>query len=161
MSGARLPRDRLVGLPPARLPDPSGHARRQREATARQAQPNAARLLWVETVNADGTAVLRDAEGTVIDEDVATAGGRLDPGDRGARLGIPGTGHRAAAPSYLAVGPLAAVRTPPLLTPGPAMGTAPTGITIAGSDDYARIAFTTGAAPTPGGLLTLTWSGTG
>src|SRR4029453_14051503 len=46
----------------------------------------------------------------------------------------------------------------PRLGPGPAMGTGPTGITIAGSDDYARIAFTTGGAPATGVLLTLTWS---
>jgi hypothetical protein len=164
--GERAPRIAPAGHPtplavrPRRLPDPTQHARRQREAAAERAQPAAAELLYVEAL-VGAFAVLRRADGSVIDEEVAVAGDArpLRPGDRVVRVPIPGRGRRDAAGSYVALGPLNPARTAPALAAGPAMGTNPTAITVGGSDDYARISFTTGGAPVANAaLLTLTWT---
>jgi hypothetical protein len=164
--GERAPRIAPGGHPtplavrPLRLPDPTQHARRQREAATERAQPAAADLLYVSSL-VGTAAVLRRADGSVIDEEVAVAGDArpLRVGDRVVRVPIPGRGRRDAAGSYVVVGPVKPVRTPPSLLPGPAMGTNPTAIGIWGSDDYARISFTTGGAPVANAaLLTLTWT---
>lgn len=149
-----MTRDRLATMPPASLPDPRAHARRQRDATSRQIVPQAARLLYVDSVATDGTAVLREADGTVIEEDVAVVGGRLAAGDRVVRLVLPGTGRRGAAPSYLALGPAKAQLTPPAVSlVAGAAGAGATLTSVSGTDGCVRVVFNTGTTPTDGALL--------
>jgi hypothetical protein len=143
-------------LEPPRLPDPAVHAHRQRAAIARLVLPAAARLLVVDSVSGN-LAVLREADGTVIDEEVAVAGARVFPGDRVVRLPIPGRGDRDAAGSFVVVGPVNPVRGTPTATVGPAAGSGAT-VTVAGTDAFCRVSLTTGAAPGAGVLFTLTWS---
>lgn len=144
------------GLALPSLPSPNGHAARQREAIARLVLPAAGRLLWVDSL-AGPLAVLREADGTVIDEEVAVVGA-VRVGDLVLRLPVPGRGDRDAAGSYVAVGPVNPQRAAPSVTVGPAAGAAGAGATVGGTDAFCRVTVTTGASPATGVLFTLVWS---
>jgi hypothetical protein len=94
----------LVLIPP--LPRPGDHALRREEATRRQIERVANRLLYV-SAYASGLVTLREGDGTVIDEPIAWAGlFPPQPGDAVVRIALPGRGDRDAAPSYVAWGPV-------------------------------------------------------
>jgi hypothetical protein len=143
-----------------RLPTPAEHAQRQREAIERLLIPHAARLLVVASVSGQ-KAILAEQDGTVIDEEITVAGSRVYPGDLVVRLPLPGRGRRDAAPSYVVVGPVNAVRgTPTVLvgtTDGPAAGVGATA-SVVGTDEFCRVTVVTGSAPGTGALFTLVWS---
>jgi len=156
---------RLGELGSARLPDPTAHAGRAREATATLVLPASAELLYVASLGGvplGSLAVLRRADGTVLDEEVAVcAGARLQVGDRVVRLPLPGRGRRDAAGSFVALGPVNPVRGAPTVQVGPTFGPAAgSGATasVAGSDDYCRVTVNTGGGTGTGVLFTLTWS---
>lgn len=142
-----------------RLPAPTDHATRNRDAMARMLDAVAPRLFAVASVSGPWV-TLADMGGTVLDEQVRWAGDRPFPGDLGYRVVAPGRGHRDAAPSYFFV-VLATTRGTPTVTvgptDGPAAGTGATA-TVNGTDAYCRVTLTTGSAPGTGVLFTVNWS---
>lgn len=144
----------------APLPPPSEHAGRNREAMARLLEGVATRLLVVSSVNGRAV-VLAEQDGTVLDEEIAVAGPRLNPGDKAVRLVVAGRGRRDAAPAYVAVGPVVTALGTPAATVGPVDGPAAgTGATqsVLGTDEYCILNVTTGTATGTGLLCWLHWA---
>jgi hypothetical protein len=142
-----------------RLPSPTGHAGRAREATARALEKVANRLLVVASLSWPRV-TLQDLGGTLIDEDILIAGDRALPGQKGVRIAIAGRGSRDAAPAYVFLPIATDWGTPTVgvgVTDGPAAGTGATA-TVSGTDEFCRVTLVTGAAPTTGVLFTVYWS---
>ncbi len=149
------PRLGEIGI--TRLPDPSAHARRQREAIGSLVLPANAELLYVNSI-AGNLVVLRRLDGTVIDEEiVALALAPLQVGDRVVRLPLPGSGTRDARGSYVAIGPVRPTRAAPTVTVGAAAGGGATA-TVSGTDEFCRVTLNVGTSPATGTLFTLTWA---
>jgi hypothetical protein len=88
------------------LPNPADLHRKQLERNREMAADVAPRLLYVDSVTS-GLVTLREADGTVIGEDVAWIGS-VSPqaGDAVVAIQIPGRGHKHARGSRVALGPV-------------------------------------------------------